>query len=143
MGNYCRLCGTENDEKAEFCKKCGRRLQMVNKEKYIDKKQKSTSENTIVQCPFCLENVNGAALKCKYCGEWIKKTKNVDAITWGYVSLIVFFPLAIVFSIYLLTQDDPRARHNGFAIILASFFIFLVLAILFLLSGISSIGSYY
>jgi len=51
------------------------------------------------KCPFCKEAIQDEAIKCKHCGEFLKKKKNYLNCLWG--CLIVLFVFIILGNIFL------------------------------------------
>jgi hypothetical protein len=44
------------------------------------------------KCPFCAEEIQDDAIKCRFCGEYLKKKKKWLGCLWG---CLIFFVLAI------------------------------------------------
>src|ERR1700692_905119 len=38
--------------------------------------------NTTKDCPFCREEIQAVAKKCKHCGEWLDKTSNAPVLNY-------------------------------------------------------------
>jgi len=43
------------------------------------------------QCPYCAEEIQDAAVKCRYCGELIKDLPKKESVPWYFKSGFVIF----------------------------------------------------
>ena len=73
----CEKCGTLNREDSEFCEECGNSLNNEKQEKSEEiSNDNNVDENNEKFCPYCGSKIPSNVLKCRYCGEWIDKSKN-------------------------------------------------------------------
>lgn len=95
----CKNCGFINEVNADFCQECGSTLK--------------TSHPSIKLCPYCGEEINSKAIKCKHCGEWLdkgvaKKNKsNVESfgnIDWSLINwkAIIIGEFSLIFLNYVM-----------------------------------------
>lgn len=73
----CPDCRTENPEYAKYCGNCRREFDL--KEPVYD--NNLIEESFVNLCPYCDSEVHYKAVKCKYCGEWIVKKKDLKEFT--------------------------------------------------------------
>ena len=85
---FCSKCGLNNKDGAKFCTGCGAEL--------VGDGIIMNNDGTIV-CPYCKSDIDADSRKCRYCGEWIKRTKIMEskAVLLGYV----FIVFAVIFFI--------------------------------------------
>ena len=108
MAKKCPKCGTERQEKDSItpsyeCPSCGiiyakyekilkqqNPLSEPDERETLPSKQNSESD-TYIKCPFCHENIQKMAIKCKHCGEMLNgKFKNkLDTDIIGVLGLIL------------------------------------------------------
>lgn len=82
----CIECGNELEDNGKFCSNCGAEV------------NKKTSEK-----------IN------PYTGypETKEESPNQKAINWGWIGVLLFVPAGFVISLYLISQEDKKAKKNG------------------------------
>lgn len=108
---YCPRCGKEIDEAAVYCTKCGYKLPQKNTE--VEQRF----------CPKCGAEVRKEENFCSSCGTRIgeispEKATEVKyphqlATVLGYIFGFLGGWLGLVFGIYLVTREHPRAKYHG------------------------------
>jgi uncharacterized membrane protein YvbJ len=112
---YCPECGTESSDNTNFCQQCGENLKQSSE--FVTKTPKTGSNKGKVKCPVCHAHNPTGVSKCKYCGEWIDKSNapypHTLATVLGYIFAILGGWLGLVFGLYLLRQDNKKAKLHG------------------------------
>ena len=55
------------------------------------------------KCPFCFEEIQEDAVKCRYCGEFLDKKKKEKGCFWGCLISLLITLLLIVISIVVIS----------------------------------------
>jgi len=88
MTKTCLKCGHENTDNAMFCLECGNSLESVNVDEnsitnsnQINNEKSHNSINQLdgsgeVNCPLCGGLISPTAVKCRHCGNWVKKDQS-------------------------------------------------------------------
>jgi predicted amidophosphoribosyltransferase len=115
---YCSRCGNETKENEVYCEKCGYKL---------------PQQVAAIEQRFCIKC--GAELRkeekfCSSCGTRIGETalENATEVKYphqlatvlGYVFAFLGGWLGLVFGIYLLTREHPRAKYHGKIVIIVT-----------------------
>jgi len=115
---YCPRCGNETKENEVYCGKCGYKL---------------PQKGAAVEQKFCLKC--GAEMRkeetfCSSCGTRIGEMgpENATEVKYphqlatvlGYVFGFLGGWLGLVFGIYLLTREHPRAKYHGKIILIVT-----------------------
>jgi len=92
-----------------------------------------------MRCENCGEKMEENSLYCQECGFKKKvKVKNPHstAITWGWLGVLFFVPVGFILGIYLITQEDKKAKRNGWWMVgISVVWAYIVWAIIIPLSG--------
>lgn len=110
----CPRCGFINDDSAKFCKQCGQKLDMLQKE-------------SINNCPHCGKELPKEAIFCKYCGIQVKQTQKqhnnqkpskekerpiiIPILILGLSFIVVV--IAVIFFIILSSSDSRKNDTSG------------------------------
>lgn len=74
---------------------------------------------SVKKCPFCFKDIQGYAVKCKYCGKALRKSINYSPLTW------IFFPLLFATFYAAIYYSEHIAKHNPFDGILRDNFLWI------------------
>ena len=149
-GISCPSCNMINPPNSEFCKECGSLLSSetinnndINQESgSVSSQQSFSSSSNEISCPYCGRLVSETAVKCRYCGEWIKRGQSqvynqgkddeshTVAIVLGYIFTFLGGIIGLIIAIYLLTRDNKSAKTHGMIqmVILAIWVVILIAA---------------
>jgi uncharacterized membrane protein YvbJ len=104
MSRFCPKCGEELVDNAKFCKSCGYDLE-------------NHKENDVKVEPG------------QYRPPEAEKSHTV-AMVLGYICAVLIPILGIIFAIYLLTRDEPKAKTHGKYMIIVAVVVWLISFIL-------------
>ena len=71
----CSNCGFKNVEEAKFCKKCGTKLGVTEKQ---EEKKKESADEEMVLCPHCHTKNKKKAKFCEECGKALEEKKEIE-----------------------------------------------------------------
>jgi len=124
---FCTACGQQYAKDATFCAKCGKEITVwpdtnpsspSATQAHVPPELKKSgtvvaiSMKTTKKCPYCAEEIQDGALKCKHCGEFldgrVRLTQgSVDELSGGWIALIwlsLFIPFIGGFIIIVLSS---------------------------------------
>ena len=127
---YCPGCGKETKEDQVYCEKCGYKLPQqiaAVEQKYC---QKCGAELTKEEqfCSTCGTRIGGGD------SESVTEVKypHTLATVLGYIFGFLGGWLGLVFGIYLLTREHPRAKYHGKIVLIVTVIMIIVWMIIWL-----------